>query len=155
MATEIERKFLVVDDSWRDAVESQTHLMQGYLANSDRATVRVRIKGEQAVLTIKGATRGISRREYEYSIPKEDAQTLLDELADGPVIDKTRYLVRAGGHLWELDVFHGENAGLVMAEIELESEDASFRIPNWAGQEVSDDPRYYNANLVRNPYSRW
>jgi adenylate cyclase len=155
MATEIERKFLVTGDSWRGAVESQQHVMQGYLANGENATVRVRVKGDAAYLTIKGMMTGISRAEYEYQIPVADAQAMLKDLAVSPAIDKTRYLVRCGAHVWELDVFAGDNAGLVMAELELASEDESFQLPEWAGEEVSDDLRYYNVNLSRHPYKRW
>jgi adenylate cyclase len=155
MATEIERKFLVNGDSWRDAVESQEHVMQGYLANGENTTVRVRVKDAAAFLTIKGMMRGISRAEYEYSIPVADAEAMLKDLAVSPPIEKTRYRVRFGAHLWELDVFAGENAGLIMAELELASEDESFELPDWAGEEVSDDLRYYNVNLSRHPYQRW
>lgn len=155
MATEIERKFLVTGDSWRGAVESQQHVMQGYLANGENATVRVRVKGDAAYLTIKGMMTGISRAEYEYQIPVADAQAMLKDLAVSPAIDKTRYLVRCGAHVWELDVFAGDNAGLVMAELELASEDESFQLPEWAGEEVSDDLRYYNVNLSLHPYKRW
>jgi len=155
MAIEIERKFLVEGDSWRDAVVSETPVMQGYLASTGRVTLRARLKGEQGVLTIKGATRGISRAEYEYPIPAQDAKAMLAELAESAIIDKTRFHVRVGEHLWELDVFAGENAGLVLAEIELVSEDEHFERPAWLGAEVSDDPRYYNANLARHPYQRW
>lgn len=155
MATEIERKFLVTGDSWRDAVESQEHVMQGYLCNGTNATVRVRVKGDAAYLTIKGMMSGISRTEYEYNIPVADAEAMLKDLAVSPPIDKTRYRVRCGVHLWELDVFAGENAGLVMAELELASEDEPFQLPDWAGDEVSDDLRYYNVNLSRHPYKRW
>jgi len=155
MATEIERKFIVEKDTWRDAVASETRVSQGYLANNSNVTVRVRLKGQKALLTIKGATRGISRAEYEYPIPMDDAKTMLNELATGPVVDKTRYEVRVGEHVWELDVFHGDNDGLIMAEIELGSEDEAFEMPDWAGTEVSDDARYYNVNLARNPYKHW
>ncbi len=155
MATEIERKFLVVDDSWRDAVESEAHVMQGYLSEGGGATVRVRVKGDAAFFTIKGRAQGISRSEYEYAIPLADAEEMLRDLSVTPPIDKTRYLVRCGEHLWELDLFHGANAGLVMAEVELTSEDEPFQKPAWAGQEVSDDLRYYNANLARHPFTHW
>ena len=155
MALEIERKFLVKEESWRDKVESQVHIMQGYLANNVNATVRVRVKGDAAYLTIKGATTGISRTEYEYPIPVEDAQAMLRELALFPAIEKTRYNVRSGKHLWELDLFAGENEGLVMAEVELASEDEAFEMPEWAGEEVSSDPRYYNASLAQRPYKSW
>jgi adenylate cyclase len=155
MATEIERKFLVNGDSWRDAVLSQERIMQGYLANNQNATVRVRVKGAQAFLTIKGAAQGISRSEYEYPIPVEDAEAMLAELAVSPAIDKVRYRVRHGDQVWELDVFAGDNAGLVMAELELEHEDQPYDRPDWAGTEVSGDPRYYNVNLARHPYKHW
>lgn len=155
MATEIERKFLVKDDSWRSAIESQASLVQGYLAESAGVTVRVRIKDAAAYLTVKGATTGISRSEYEYPIPLADARAMLQELAAYPLIEKTRYRVRSGGHLWDLDLFDGANAGLALAEIELGSEDEAFALPAWAGEEVSDDPRYYNLNLARHPYGSW
>lgn len=155
MATEIERKFLVKGDSWRDAVLSQERIMQGYLANNQNATVRVRVKGEGAFLTIKGATQGISRSEFEYPIPVEDAEAMLAELPVSPPIDKVRYLVRHGDRVWELDVFAGDNAGLVMAELELEREDQPVELPDWAGDEVSADPRYYNVNLARHPFKHW
>jgi adenylate cyclase len=155
MAVEIERKYLVKNDSWRKSVEAQAHIMQGYLANDDTASVRVRVKGDAAYLTIKGATSGISRSEYEYQIPVEDAETMLRELAIFPAIDKVRYSVRSGKHLWDLDLFSGENEGLVMAEVELASEDEDFQMPDWAGEEVSGDTRYYNVNLASNPYKSW
>jgi len=157
MGVEIERKFLVKNDSWRDDVESETHLVQGYLADGAgaRATVRVRVAVDAAFLTIKGTTPGIRRSEYEYPIPLADAQAMLRELVMHSVIDKTRYRVRSGGRLWELDLFAGENAGLVMAELELGSEHEIFELPPWVGKDVSEDSRYYNANLVRNPYKRW
>lgn len=155
MALEIERKFMVKKESWRDDVESQIHIMQGYLASDDNATVRVRVKGDAAYLTIKGPTKGISRSEYEYPIPVEDAEAMLRELALFPAIEKVRYNVRSGKHLWELDLFAGENEGLVVAELELASEDEVFEIPEWAGEEVSGDPRYYNASLAQHPYKNW
>ena len=155
MAVEIERKFLVKNDSWRSGIESQARVMQGYLASSADVTVRVRVKDQSAYLTIKGATSGISRSEYEYPIPIEDAQAMLRDLAMFPVIDKTRYRVRAGGHLWDLDLFAGENEGLVMAEVELGSEDEAFEMPEWAGKEVTGDPRYYNVNLAQHPFKHW
>lgn len=155
MPTEIERKFLVDGDGWRDAVESETRIMQGYLANNQNATVRVRVAGDQAWLTIKGMMRGASRSEYEYAIPSEEAVTMLDELAVSAPIDKVRYRVRCGEHVWDLDVFAGENQGLVMAEVELASEDEAFEMPDWAGREVTGDGRYYNVNLARHPYRHW
>lgn len=155
MATEIERKFLVSDDSWRQSVELEVPVLQGYLAGTDRLTLRARLQGDQGVLTVKGASRGISRSEFEYPIPAADAQAMLAELAEHSIIEKTRYLVRFGAHLWEIDVFAGDNAGLVLAEIELGAEDEAFERPAWLGPEVSDDPRYYNANLARHPYKDW
>ena len=155
MAVEIERKFLVKNDSWRSNVESQARVIQGYLASGTSATVRVRVKGLAAYLTIKGATSGISRAEYEYPIPVEDARAMLRDVALCPPIEKTRYRVRVGGHLWDLDLFAGENEGLVRAEVELGSEHVAFEMPGWAGEEVSGDPRYYNSYLARHPYRHW
>ncbi len=155
MADEIERKFLVRNESWRGAVTSSTRIVQGYLASSERVTVRVRTRGSQAYLTIKGATRGVTRSEFEYAIPVDDAEAMLSTLAGGPVIDKVRHLIPVGAHTWELDVFAGDNDGLVMAEIELGADDEEFEKPAWAGAEVSDDPRYFNVNLAAHPYSTW
>jgi adenylate cyclase len=155
MGVEIERKFLVKNTSWRDAVEGQDAILQGYLAETERASVRVRVKGDRGFLTIKGAAAGVSRAEFEYGIPLEDARAMLDTLSSLAVIEKVRYRVRSGRHLWELDVFAGENAGLVLAELELTSEDEPFELPDWAGEEVSSDARYYNLSLARNPFSRW
>ena len=154
MAVEIERKFLVCNDTWRADLVSETRLLQGYLTQGPGPTVRVRISGELAYLTLKGATNGVSRLEFEYPIPVADARTLLRELAVSPLIEKTRYRVRSGADVWDLDVFAGENAGLVLAEIELPSEDAPFERPDWLGEEVSDDPRYFNASLARHPFQR-
>lgn len=155
MATEIERKFLVKNDNWRDRAESGSALMQGYIANNATATVRVRLKGEQAFLTVKGRAEGITRSEFEYPIPPADARAMLAELAVSAPIEKVRFRVREGDHVWDLDVFGGENAGLVMAEVELAAEDECFTMPDWAGEEVTGDPRYYNVNLARNPFRNW
>jgi adenylate cyclase len=155
MPIEIERKFLVRDESWRAKVESSSRILQGYLSLERHLTVRVRLRGDAAFLTLKGGTRGIRRSEFEYPIPRANAQAMLDTLAVAPPVDKVRHLIRVGGHLWELDVFAGENAGLVMAEIELGSEDEAFERPGWLGDEVSEDPRYYNANLARFPFRSW
>ncbi len=155
MGQEIERKFLVEGEDWKGRVKGEQRMVQGYLAHNERVAIRVRIKDEQALLTIKSAVSGISRAEFEYAVPLADARVLLDDLARQPVIEKTRYLLPAGKHTWELDVFHGANAGLVMAEIELDSEDEAFEMPAWAGREVSDDKRYYNANLAETPYREW
>lgn len=155
MGIEIERKFLVCNDNWRSAIISEQRLVQGYLIHDSRLTVRVRIQGDAAQLTIKGATSGISRSEFEYAIPLADAEALLRELASTPLIDKTRYQVRCAESIWEVDVFAGANAGLIVAEIELPTEDAAFTRPEWLGAEVSDDPRYYNVNLAVQPFSSW
>ena len=155
MGTEIERKFLVSDESWRTCAQGHTRILQGYLANTGTVTVRVRIRGESAYLTLKGATQGISRAEFEYPIPVSDAEAMLHDLARAPLIEKIRYRVPCGAHVWDLDVFGGDNTGLVLAEVELATEDAAFELPGWAGQEVSDDPRYYNVNLAQCPFSRW
>ena len=155
MALEIERKFLVINDKWRDYVLSESVLKQGYIANQENATVRIRVANGKAHLNIKSATTGITRAEYEYEIPVSDAEKMLQEIAQQPFIDKTRYKVRCGAHIWDLDLFAGENSGLVMAEIELTSEDESFELPEWAGAEVSGDPRYYNSCLVKKPFSTW
>lgn len=152
MAIEIERKFLVVGDAWRQG--AGTRYSQGYLNRDKHRTVRVRVAGEQAFLTIKGATQGASRVEFEYEIPLQEAESLL-LLCDGPLIQKTRYLHHLGGFTWEVDEFFGDNAGLVVAEIELTSEDQAFERPDWVGDEVTHDPRYFNANLVLHPFSTW
>lgn len=152
---EIERKFLVAGDSWRSEVVSQSDLCQGYLNEAQRISVRVRISGDDARLNIKSATRGISRMEFEYAIPLSDAKQMLEELALQPFIDKTRYLVEHEGMTWEVDEFRGANAGLVVAELELQHEDQQFARPDWLGKEVSDDIRYYNASLIENPYCNW
>jgi adenylate cyclase len=150
MSMEIERKFLVRGDAWRTGADG-TRIRQGYLSLARERTVRIRATEKQAWLTIKGVTRGISRVEFEYAIPAADAQHLLDELCLQPLIEKTRYAVRYGGHLWDIDEFHGANQGLIVAEIELGSETEVFERPPWLGDEVSGDPRYFNSSLVRNP----
>ncbi len=155
MGTEIERKFLVRGESWRDAVSEQRRIVQGYIAHTSNATVRVRVAGEKATLTLKGTSTGISRSEFEYEVPVDDALMMLDELASGPVIDKVRHLIPVGSHTWELDVFDGDNAGLVMAEVELSDAEERFELPSWAGTEVSDDERFYNVNLASHPFGEW
>ncbi|MDH5444690.1 MAG: CYTH domain-containing protein [Gammaproteobacteria bacterium] len=155
MAIEIERKFLLTNDSWREQADAGTEYRQAYLVGSKAASVRVRIEGDKAKLNIKSATLGITRKEYEYDIPMDEAHELLNTLCEQPVIEKTRYHVMHESHEWEIDVFKGENEGLVVAEIELETTDAEFDMPAWAGEEVSDDPRYYNVSLVKNPYKNW
>jgi adenylate cyclase len=154
MATEIERKFLVRNDTWRDGARGVAY-RQGYLSTDPERTVRVRIAGERAFLTIKGRTRGATRAEFEYPIPVADAARLLDQLCRRPLVEKTRYTLRHGAHEWVLDEFHGDNRGLLLAEVELASEDEAFALPPWAGEEVTHDPRYYNANLIAHPYRGW
>ena len=151
MATEIERKFLVTGEI---PDGDDTDIVQGYLSLDPDRTVRVRIAGSRATLTIKGRTTGISRAEFEYTIPPEEAEQLLD-LAIGTPIEKTRRRVPAGEHLWEIDTFHGANDGLVVAEIELGSESESFPHPEWLGEEVSADRRYLNSHLTQQPFSTW
>lgn len=154
MGIEIERKFLLANDAWRG--QGQPTLMrQGYLAADPVRTVRVRIEGERAVITIKSKSIGASRGEWEYEIPVPDAAELLDRLCEQPLVEKTRHRIEHRGHIWEVDEFQGENAGLVVAEIELASEDEAFDKPAWIGREVTGDARYYNSSLIRLPYSRW
>jgi len=155
VATEIERKFLVLNDRWRAQAAPAVRYRQGYLSGSKKSSVRVRIEGEVARLNIKSATLGVTRREYEYAIPLHDANEMLKDLCDGPLIDKLRYHVQHGAHLWEIDVFEGDNAGLVVAEIELRREDEPFARPDWLGQEVSHDARYYNVCLAQHPFKNW
>ena len=152
MSVEIERKFLV-NEKWQPEGRS-IHVKQGYLPGTGPMLVRVRQEDRRAFLTLKGRTEGITRSEYEYEIPMTDAGELL-ERCERPIIEKTRYLIPAGAHTWEVDVFAGANEGLIVAEIELASEDEPFARPAWLGREVSDDPRYYNSNLAAHPYSAW
>ncbi|MGD8484173.1 MAG: CYTH domain-containing protein [Thioalkalispiraceae bacterium] len=155
MAVEIERKFLLKDDSWRSQASAPVRYRQGYLTGTDKSSVRVRIQGEQAFLNIKSATLGIQRQEYEYAIPLQDAEKILDELCNKPLIEKDRYFVEHGHHTWEIDEFHGDNQGLIVAEVELLSEDEKIDKPSWVGQDVSHDTRYYNVCLVTHPYKDW
>ena len=155
MAEEIERKFLVTNDSWRDQVFRHSRMRQGYLNDAKQSSVRVRVAGDKAYLNIKSATLGIYRKEYEYAIPVDDANEILSELAQKPLIEKIRYYVRYANHVWEVDVFEGDNAGLVVAEVELSDQDEAFERPQWVGEEVSGDARYYNVCLVKHPYTAW
>jgi len=155
MGTEIERKFLLKSDDWRNEVTESTRLVQGYLLRGDKSAVRVRIKDDVAELNVKHTRDGINRLEYEYEIPVADAREILEEVAEKPLIDKTRHHVFHDGHLWEIDEFYGENEGLIVAEIELARADEPFEKPAWLGQEVSLDQRYYNSNLSKLPYSQW
>jgi adenylate cyclase len=154
MGIEIERKFLLSDDGWRGLGEA-TLMRQGYLCADPVRTVRVRIEGERAVITIKSKSVGASRGEWEYEIPVPDAAELLERLCEQPLVEKTRHRIEYQGHVWEVDEFLGENAGLVVAEIELASEDEAFERPAWIGQEVTGEKRYYNSSLIRLPYAKW
>jgi adenylate cyclase len=151
MAVEIERKFLVRDDTWKDCTPG-VRIAQGYLSLDPARSVRVRLAGESAWLTVKGAASGIHRAEFEYPIPVDDARALL-RMCLPSVIDKTRHRIHYGGHLWEIDVFHGANEGLVLAEVELACESIMPDLPPWAGAEVSTDLRYYNSSLAMTPFS--
>ncbi|MEM6770894.1 MAG: CYTH domain-containing protein [Bacteroidota bacterium] len=154
MALEVERKFLLKTDAWRKEVKRSGLLVQGYLHTDPERTVRVRIKNNRGILTIKGLGTGISRPEFEYAIPLVDARALL-QLCQQPPIEKTRHEVKVGEHLWEIDEFMGVNEGLVIAEIELRKEQESFVRPLWLGEEVTADKRYYNAALSSTPFSTW
>lgn len=155
MATEIERKFLVLNEDWRGIVESDMQIIQAYLASNEFSSTRIRIQDDKANINIKSATLGITRTEFEYAIPVDDAQLMIDDLCIKPVIEKTRYIVKHMQHRWEIDVFSGDNKGLVVAEIELSSPDETFEKPSWIGEEVSNDARYYNVCLVEHPYKAW
>ncbi len=154
MGTEIERKFLVVGDEWRSGA-SGVGIRQAYLAAAPGCTVRIRLQGADAFLTIKGRAKGVSRPEFEYAIPPGDAAALLDALGPLPTVEKTRYAITYGGSHWVVDEFHGANIGLVLAEVELRTEDESFTRPSWLGPEVSHDPRYTSAALAHTPFTTW
>ena len=156
MPKEIERKFLVD----LDQVPLQSNgikIKQGYLPLSEsvKTVVRVRVIGEEAFLAVKGENKGATRQEFEYAIPVSEALELLENLCQKPLIEKTRYEILTGKHLWEIDIFHGDNKGLIVAEIELTDENDHFELPNWLSEEVSNDPRYYNSNLLQKPYKDW
>lgn len=155
MAIEIERKFLVINDSWRDTAGPGLPIKQGYLVGGKDASVRVRIQGDTANLNIKSATLGVCRQEFEYAIPLADAEVMLLTLCHRPIIEKKRYLVAYAGKQWEIDVFEGDNAGLIVAELELREEAEPYESPPWLGEEVSHDPRYYNTCLSQHPYKNW
>lgn len=155
MAIEIERKFLLKNQQWRMVAGSGCLIRQGYLSDQPERTVRVRVAGDQAWLTIKGKTQGVARLELEYPIPVIEAMQLLDQLCLTPLIEKYRYRIAQGELVWEIDEFLGENAGLVVAEIELTAADQQFERPDWLGDEVSDDSRYFNSALIRQPFSSW
>ncbi|HEY5706473.1 MAG TPA: CYTH domain-containing protein [Terrimicrobiaceae bacterium] len=153
MAKEIERKFLLSDDSWRSGSQG-CHYVQGYLSRDPERVVRVRQAGTCAFISVKGIAQGTTRQEFEYPIPLSDAEALM-KLCICPLIEKTRYVVEYHGKRWEVDEFHGENEGLVLAEIEITREDEPIDLPPWIGAEVSHDARYFNANLVEHPFMRW
>ncbi len=155
MPTEIERKYLLRNEDWRLKTDQGSQYVQGYIIGSEKASVRVRTQGSQAFINIKSATLGIKRQEFEYAIPLDEAEELLSTLCEKPLVKKTRYIVIENKDKWEVDVFEDENEGLVVAEIELQSEDQNITLPSWCGQEVSDDPRYYNVNLAKHPFSKW
>lgn len=154
MAKEIERKFLVKGESWRSLAKG-TLYRQGYLNSAKERTVRVRTAGDAAFITVKGLSVGATRSEFEYEIPVDDARAMLDALAEKPLIEKRRYKIPAGTLTWEIDEFLGDNSGLIVAEIELASETQEFEKPVWLGEEVTGDPRYFNSNLIKNPFKRW
>ena len=152
MGKEIERKFLVRDDSWRTAVSRNQQFIQGYLANNERCSVRVRLAGDSGYLNIKSMNLGISREEYEWPLPVNEAREILFSLCQQPLIEKTRYYLNQGDHIWEIDVFEGDNAGLIVAEIELSHPCEEFQKPTWLGEEVTADSRYYNVCLAQTPF---
>ena len=154
MAKEIERKFLVNMALWRP-MAAGTLYRQGYLSSVNERVVRVRVAGDRGFLTIKGLTTGVSRLEFEYPIPLADATVMVDELCERPLVEKTRHREVFAGWTWEIDVFHGDNDGLVVAEVEIANPEDKVELPRWAGAEVSNDPRYFNSNLVANPYKTW
>jgi adenylate cyclase len=154
MGKEIERKFLVKGNSWRAQAHGKRY-RQGYLSTVKERTVRVRVAGEQGFITVKGITIGDTRPEYEYEIPLADANEMIDKLCERPFVEKTRYRIPQGEVVFEVDEFEGVNRGLIVAEVELKSEDQKFDKPAWLGDEVSNDPRYFNANLVAKPFTTW
>jgi len=156
MAEEIERKFLVTSTDWRRQADAATRMAQGYLSIDEMMAIRVRIEGEKATLNIK-AVRGalVARDEYEYTIPLEDARELLDRHCRGRIVDKTRHRIEYGGLMWEVDEFHGDNAPLIVAEVELEEREQTVPLPDWVGDEVTEDRRYLNSYLSEQPYRNW
>jgi CYTH domain-containing protein len=154
MGIEIERKFLIENDDWKKSIKKEFVIRQAYLASDPERTVRVRIKEDKGTITIKGITTNATRAEYEYEIPLQDAKEMI-ELGEKPIIEKRRYIVNEHQKTWEIDVFERENQGLVLAEIELGSEDEAIELPAWIGKEVTQEEKYYNANLMRYPFSKW
>ncbi|MDI7258580.1 MAG: CYTH domain-containing protein [Thermodesulfobacteriota bacterium] len=154
MGKEIERKFLLKSDAWRGLAEG-TMYRQGYLNSVKERTVRIRTVGDKAFLTIKGLTVGATRTEYEYEIPSDECNAMLDNLAEKPLIEKKRYKIAKDRLTWEIDEFFGDNKGLIVVEVELASEEQAFEKPEWVGEEVTGDPRYFNANLINHPFTQW
>ena len=154
MGKEIERKFLVKNSDYKYLAKPELYV-QGYISNDPERTVRVRIQGKNARLTIKGKNKGITRDEFEYNIPVEEARILLNNFCLENIVEKYRYVISFEGHIWEVDEFLGDNEGLVIAEIELKEEKERFQIPEWIGEEVSGDPRYFNSNISKIPYREW
>ena len=155
MAIEIERKFLVINNSWEKHVTESIPMQQGYFFHNDTVSVRVRVTNKDAFLNFKSVSIGIQRLEYEYEIPVVDAWEMLKNLCQKPIIEKTRHLVPDNGLTWEIDVFEGKNAGLVVAELELENVEQRFNLPDWVDKEVTNDKRYYNHWLCKHPYQQW
>ena len=154
MATEIERKYLVLEETWRSRAVGMV-FRQGYLSTVKERTVRVRVVGDLGYLTVKGLTVGSVRTEFEYQVPISDAEQMLDELCEQPLIEKTRYVIEENGLTWEIDEFAGANEGLIVAEVELGDESQQVDPPDWVGEEVTNDARYFNANLIAHPFSEW
>lgn len=155
MAYEIERKFLITSVSWRSQIDRTLEIKQAYLCNTEKASLRIRISDQSGFFSSKSMSGGIRRHEFEYEIPLNDAEFMLNYMCLGSPVIKSRHLVKVDKHVWEIDEFHGDNEGLIVAEIELGHETEIFSKPDWAGQEVSDDARYYNMSLVNQPYKNW
>ncbi len=154
MPLEIERKFLLKNSDWKQEIQSSFQIKQGYLNSHPERTVRIRIKENKGILTIKGKTKQVTRKEFEYEIPLNEAKDLI-QLCEKPLIEKTRHLIRKENLTWEIDEFEGENKGLILAEVELQSENQNLSLPSWIGEEVSHDPKYYNSSLISNPFQNW
>ena len=155
MGVEIERKFLLANDHWRDEKAKGILYRQGYLCTEKERTVRVRVAGEKAYLTIKGMSHGAQRMEFEYEIPIHDANEMMHSMCMKPLIEKHRYKIQHSGLIWEIDEFSGDNEGLIVAEIELKHENERFEVQDWLGEEVTGDDRYYNSMLMKNPFKTW
>lgn len=154
MGVEIERKFLV-NESLLPPLENGRYISQGYVETQGLTVVRARVKGEKGYLTIKGENKGVRRAEFEYEIPVEDAKEIINSLCGGRCVEKTRYEIQVAKHLWELDIFHGDNEGLIVAEVELSDENEEIELPDWVANEVSNEAKYFNANLLKHPFKHW